>query len=155
MLQRIKMLVATVITIVALPKTSAVAPPYDVSGFQAITDTLDVIPPDSNGAASKEYLVAALNNQVRVQRKNGEQIQTVSLSGFWSPLDNPLPFDPRTLFDAREERWVMTAVSDRGTLRSSLLVAVSASEDPGGPWDFYRILGNTGAGAFMDFPTMG
>ena len=142
----------------ANPFTRAAATPgfyLRTNGFVALADTLDVIPPDSNGAVSENFIVTALNSQVRIQRKNGEQIRTLSLSAFWSPAGAQTPFDPRTLYDAQHKRWLMTAVSDRGTGTSSLLLAISASDDPSGEWRMHKILGGTTAGAFMDFPVIG
>ena len=145
-------------SVLAQPFARAAATPgFDLrtNGFVALADTLDVIPPDSNGAVSENFIVTALNSQVRIQRKNGEQIRTVSLSAFWSPAGAQAPFDPRTLYDAQHKRWLMTAVSDRGTVTSSLLFAVSASDDPSGEWRMHKILGDTTTGAFMDFPVIG
>ena len=142
----------------AKPFARAVATPvFDLrtNGFVALADTLDVIPPDSNGAVSDNFIVTALNSQVRIQRKNGEQIRTVSLSAFWSPAGAQTPFDPRTLYDAQHKRWLMAAVSDRGTGTSSLLFAVSAGDDPSGEWRMHKIPGDTTTGAFMDFPVIG
>ena len=141
----------------ATPLTAAATPDFNLrtNGFLALSDTLDVIPPDSNGAVSENFVVTALNSQVRIQRKNGEQIRTASLSAFWSPDGAQSPFDPRTLYDAHNKRWLMTAVSDRGTPTSSLLLAVSATDDPSGEWRMHKIPGNATASAFMDFPVIG
>src|SRR5579872_5596715 len=45
--------------------------PYALSGFAAVLDNLDSVPPDTMGAVGPQHVVTMLNDDVLIQRRNG------------------------------------------------------------------------------------
>lgn len=125
------------------------------SGFFALGDTNDAIPPDTHGAVGPDHVMTVLNTQVRIQRKSGEHVRTASLQSFWSPLGDARPFDPKAAYDNRSKRWIVVAAGNRGAEDSSVLLAISDTSDPSGNWKFRRIRGETGTSRFVDYPSIG
>jgi hypothetical protein len=117
------------------------------------------IPPDTWGAVSSTKLMCAHNNNVKVQDRKGQLLSIVSLATFW----NPIPaisgtFDPRVEYDQYNDRWLMVSMSDAKTVNSSLLIAISNTNDPTGGWTEYRfVIGVNiqGSNCWADYPCVG
>jgi len=45
--------------------------PYALSGFAAVLDNLDSVPPDTMGAVGPQHVVTMLNDDLLIQRRNG------------------------------------------------------------------------------------
>ncbi len=134
--------------------TQSTPPPPITTSFQALDDNLTSIPPDTHGAVGLTNVVTALNSQVRIQDRAGQQISTVTLATFWSaltPAPNS-PFDPQVLYDPYARRWILTSVSDATNANSAVLLAVSSSADPTGTWFFTRVNADTGGTNWADRP---
>jgi hypothetical protein len=105
-------------------------PLFDTS-FTALVDDGDHIPPDCSGAVGPNYIVTALNSQVRVQKKTGVYDKIFSLENFFSLRTGVADaFDPRILYDADAKRWVIMAATKMNSDSSGILLAVSLNEDP-------------------------
>ena len=134
--------------------TGIPSPPMAQS-FPALEDNLTVIPPDTHGAVGPNHLMVTLNSQVRIQDRNGTNISTVSLLGFWASLGVNDVFDPKVLYDPYGQRWMTTAMAQRLSPASSILVGVSQTSDPTGAWNLYRVDADTNNLAWVDFPSIG
>ncbi|HWR83911.1 MAG TPA: thrombospondin type 3 repeat-containing protein [Candidatus Deferrimicrobium sp.] len=133
---------------------SMVKPPI-VASFQALADNNTTIPPDTHGAAGRNHVMTMLNSQVRVQTRTGIILSTVSLVSFWSPVGSSDVFDPRIVYDAGSNRWMATCEADRRSPASSMLFAISATDNPTGTWNFYRIDADPANINWADFPDIG
>jgi len=74
------------------------------------------IPHSPGGAAGPNHIVSTLDNSIRIQKKDGTVLSTITLQAFWSavgPYVDPRgAFDPKVLYDPFGGRWIMTAVAD-------------------------------------------
>ena len=122
------------------------------------------IPPDTTAAVGLDKVMVMLNNNVVIQNKQtGAQLSLVSLTSFWSSTGATGTFDPRILYDAFNNRWIVAAVSNAQTANSSVLVGVSTSSDPQGSYNLFRFIvgcapgspGCNAAGGWADFPMIG
>src|ERR1700754_678970 len=122
------------------------------------------IPPDTTAAVGLDKVMVMLNNNVVIQDKTtGAQLSLVSLTSFWSSTGATGTFDPRILYDANNNRWIVAAVSNAQTANSSVLVGVSTSPDPQGTYNLFRFIvgcapgspGCNAAGGWADFPMLG
>jgi hypothetical protein len=141
---------------VAAPKPSAiqVASPSPTLTFQGLTDNNASIPPDVNGAVGPNHIMTTLNTQVAIRNKTGTLIGSlVSLDNFFGGGNNV--FDPKILYDPYNSRWIFTACANAELATSSLLVAVSATNDPTGTWYKYTYdVDNTNT-YWFDYPSIG
>jgi hypothetical protein len=133
----------------------AVTSPPPSASFQALGDDNTSIPPDTSGAVSPGFLMAALNSQVRVQSRSGSTISTVSLNGFWSSFGHANVFDPRIIYDPYTARWMFIALTDFRTATSSLMIGASQTNDPTGIWNLYDIDVDATNAIFIDYPNVG
>ncbi|HKS10952.1 MAG TPA: lamin tail domain-containing protein, partial [Pyrinomonadaceae bacterium] len=115
-------------------------------------------------AVGLDKVMVMLNNNVVIQDKQtGAQLSLVSLTSFWSSTGATGTFDPRILYDAFNNRWIVAAVSNAQTANSSVLVGVSNSSDPQGTYNLFRFIvgcapgspGCNAAGEWADFPMIG
>lgn len=122
------------------------------------------IPPDTTAAVGLDKVMVMLNNNVVIQDKTtGAQLSLVSLTSFWSSSGATGTFDPRVLYDAFNNRWIVAAVSNAQTANSSVLVGISNSPDPQGTYTLFRFVvgcapgspGCNAAGGWADFPMLG
>jgi len=124
--------------------------------FPGLGDNNTSIPPDVGGAVGPNHLMITLNTQVRVQDKSGVTISTVGLDAFFSPLGgSPNMFDPKVLFDPFEERWIITAVADSESASSSLMIGVTANNDPTGTWSLFQYDTDATNVNWFDYPSIG
>jgi Tol biopolymer transport system component len=129
--------------------------PLAVNNFQAQPDG-GVIPPDTHGAVGQDKVMSTLNTNYQVQHKvTGLVLSSVTIGGFWSATGATNPYDPKTLYDPYNNRWILTAVSDRGTAASSILLAVSQTSDPNGLYHLVRFDADTNNSLHADFPSIG
>lgn len=127
------------------------------TGFVGLLDDYGPSPPDTGGAVGRQDIVTMLNSQVAIASRTGAVRPgfPITLAQFWSGL-GPFAkiFDPRILYDAAADRWLASASTSPGGIDASLLLAVSASGDPGGTWHQFQIaLG--GADQWADYPVLG
>ena len=118
--------------------------------------TSSVIPPDTDGAVGQDKLMATLNNNYVVEQKSdGAVLATVSMPAFWAPSGALQPFDPKTLYDPYNNRWIVSAVSEAQSAGSSILFGISDSSDPSGGWHLYRVDIDATDAAWADYPAIG
>jgi hypothetical protein len=109
------------------------------------------------------YFVEIINGRFAVYRKTtGAVALSKTDSSFWGQTGINIPSgqsvsDPRVLFDPISQRWFASAIlfDQRTTASNNLVVAVSGSADPTGPWHGVSFVGDPVNGNFSDFPTLG
>jgi hypothetical protein len=115
-----------------------------------------VIPPDVDGAVGLSKVLVGLNNNYRILDKaSGTALSTVSISTFWSASGGTDFFDPKTLYDPFNNRWIVVVLSDANTANSSIEIGVSQTSDPGGSYYIFRVKADQGNSSWADFPTVG
>lgn len=129
-------------------------------------------PPDAFGAAGSNHVMSVHNSEVVIQTKAGEVVYRSTFAEFWiedaphirfddywggAPVDGRVHYDPYYVEQGAPEkgvgRWIVVAVADPDTTQSSLLVAVSQSNDPTGDWHKHQIA-NTGS-LPLSYPNVG
>ena len=115
-----------------------------------------VIPPDADGAVGLTKVVCGFNNNYRIQDKSsGATLQTISIDTFWNATGGSGFFDPRTIYDPYNDRWIVAAASNRGTTNSSICVGVSLTGDPAGAYYLFRQRADVAGTNWADFPCLG
>ncbi|MBI5305593.1 MAG: IPT/TIG domain-containing protein [Chloroflexi bacterium] len=152
-------------TAIAQPVRPSVASPAPALNYMGMDDiaavgsTLRMIPPDTDGAVGPTRVFVTLNNNYRVQDKTtGATVSTVSMNTFWAGTGATGNFDPKTLYDPYNNRFIVAGVSNVASPSSSIVYGVSDTSDPNGTWKLYRyIVGATigGVPSWADYPTMG
>ncbi len=139
------------------PRTDTATAPSVSTGFLALLDNNATIPPDTNGAAGPSHLMAMLNSQVRIQNKTGGVISTVSLSTFWTSGTglSGSPFDPKLIYDSLSGRWMAAADASAASATSKVFLAISATSDPTGAWNFFSLRADDAGLTWADFPGFG
>jgi len=145
---------------------SSLPSPSPLKSYQGLDDIpadgFSKIPPDTHGAVGLDRVFTTLNNHYRVLDKaTGSTINTVSINTFWASTGASGPFDPKTLYDPYNNRFIVTAVSNAASSTSSILIGISATSDPNGTWTLFRLqpcaIFPCGAGTdwWADFPSIG
>jgi len=141
------------------PKTSSV-----LAGFRGFTDT-GVRPPDPIVAAGPDHVVVAVNSSWAVYTKSGTTVFDTTAFGWFLPVlekvpnGDLVPYDPQVAYDQFRGRWILLYSATDTTSESFLLVSVSSSSDPTGPWFSWALPGDVNgtvpSGNFSDFPALG
>ena len=116
-------------------------------------------PPDTYGSVGPSNLITMLNTQVRIHTYGGTEVATTTLSNFWrNTLVSADIFDPRVVYDAGANRWIATALANRNTTNSHLLIGVAPGNTPAFTnWSLGKIKIDTQATNFLwaDYPNVG
>ncbi|MFI4962877.1 MAG: hypothetical protein ACHP6H_03365, partial [Legionellales bacterium] len=138
------------------------ASPSPVDTFQSTISNGTIIPPDTHGAVDSQYCVTAINTAIHIQTRGGANVSVIGLDGFWSAIlpAGTTSFDPRVHYDPFYKRWIMVTgavnqVSASLDTTSTIMVAVSATNDPTGTWHMYAITVDPTDASWMDFPNVG
>jgi hypothetical protein len=124
-----------------------IAPPTVRSSFASGTSRA-VSPGDASGAVGRTHLVSALNSGVIVHDRSGKILGQVTLEQFWGePARVAMFYDPRIVYDAGADRWIVMSLDDDTTLR----FAVTATGDPTGQWARYKLTLATTREETIDF----
>jgi hypothetical protein len=62
----------------------------------------------------------------------------MSLESFWASLGTFTQFDPSVIYDPMNDRWVVVVAAEAFSPDSSILLAVSQTDDPTGTWFLFR-----------------
>jgi len=137
--------------------------------FTATTygDTSSALPPDPDGAMGPNSFVEFINGEFAVFNTTNvdNPVRAVDVD-FWAAANVNIPSDdavtdPRVIYDSVSQRWFASMVdfnasaNDPTVYANHFLLAVSATSDPLGAWNGFRILADPTNGYFADFPTMG
>ncbi len=125
---------ATVTLSSLLTPSSSPDPITADTSFPALDDSLTTPVPGPSGAVGHTYVLTALNDRIRIQTKTGGIVGTTTLNAFWSGVIATSAYGPKVAYDPFANRWIMIAGGDPRTGGSSVLFAVSATDDPTGTW---------------------
>ena len=143
---------------VSVPGTNLALSPPAIT-FEAQDDGGTQDPPFPGGAVGPNHVVSMLDNSIRIQKRDGTVISTITLQQFWGVLgpyvDPRGAFDGKVLYDPYKGRWITTAVADYDQPTSSTLVGVSQTSDPTGNWNLYRIAASTNGDFWVNYPSFG
>lgn len=133
------------------------APPLPVSAsFEALNDNGAVTPPDIGAAVGPNHLMVATNSEIRIQSKDdGTEVRRLPLNRFWRSLSNPSAFNPKVLYDPYVGRFIFTAAANARSAGSSVLIAVSQTDNPDGRWNLFRIDVDPDDQLWADSPNVG
>jgi hypothetical protein len=153
-----------------LPQLSKISAITTIEGINFDQDASNAgyyhIPPDPNGAAGPNHLVAVTNTSIQWFTKAGTlqysnrlgKNATTATGSFFASL-SPLTgtFDPKVIYDQYNGRFVVVALEQTTSPQSSrILVAVSQSNDPNAGWYFTSINSRVQISgtsyAYADFP---
>jgi hypothetical protein len=129
--------------------TSSAGPKFASNG--ATEQNCFCTPPDVQVAAGPSHVVEMVNLQGQVFDKNGNLLQTFTLASFFNAGTDFIS-DPKILFDNPSQRWFSSILDVKNTTISSVDLAVSASSDPTGVWNIYKLNTN---GHLPDQPILG
>lgn len=126
--------------------------------------TTQDLPPDSQLAVGPTQVVVVVNSLIAIYSKSGsQQGSNQSLAAFFGNLVTAgQVYDPRIIYDAADQRFILSAadVDFTGFNVGNVLLAVSQTSDATGQWNKYSIpsMGQAVGGSavtFPDFPTLG
>ncbi|MEO6167867.1 MAG: T9SS type A sorting domain-containing protein [Chitinophagales bacterium] len=103
------------------------------------------VPNDNDVAISNTgYVVSVMNSTVFMYDLNADTtISYLSLDAFATPLGNINDkYDPKAIYDPVENKFVVVFLAGFTDITSSIIVAFSQSDHPGGGWNFYELPGN-------------
>ena len=116
------------------------------------------IPPDTAGAVNRDMVFGPHNNRVWLQGRNGEAVGDVTLDAFWNVFGRPIDtFDPKVVYDPLTQRFIFVTCANAERADSSILVAISAADDPNGAWQFGEITVDQAVMGpiWFDYPSLG
>lgn len=126
------------------------------------------IPPDTMGAVGPSHVVSVSNNQMNYRNRDGVLITRLTLNAFWAGvtleggITTPSTFDPKVYYDRFNDKYFIFTSANSLSPASSVLFAVTNTNDPTGTWTRYvfdadpaATGGSGGAGRWADYPTIG
>lgn len=128
--------------------------PNPTKTFLGTSDNNVSIPPDGGGAIGPNHVFAAENHKFVIRNKSGAEISTVSPVTFFEGLIPEFSADPHVKYDQYSNRWIIVGQSDV-TTTSSLVVAVSQTDDPTGTYNKYVFRIDPDSAQVADFPLVG
>ena len=138
------------------PQIASPSPAQDFAGLDDIASPLgyEFIPPDTDGAVGLAKVMSGLNNNYRIWDKStGAVVSTVGTEAFWTAVSGTDLFDPKTLYDPINDRWIVVMMS--GYFESFINIGVSQTSDPSGSYTLYSFNADQSAATWADFPTIG
>ncbi len=126
--------------------------------------TTQDLPPDSQLAVGPTQVVVVVNSLIAIYNKSGsQQGSNQSLAAFFGNLVTAgQVYDPRIIYDAADQRFILSAADVDLTSFNvgNVLLAVSQTSDATGQWNKYSIpsMGQAVVGSantYPDFPTLG
>lgn len=106
----------------------------------------------SNGG----YIISVVNANLNIFNDTGKSVLGRSLSSFASSLGSlNRTYDPRVIYDPKEDRFVLVFLQGSTSADTRIIVAFSQTNDPTQKWNFYTIPGNvTGDSTWSDYPVL-
>ena len=135
-----------------------------LAGFAAIDDD-GVSPPDPIVAAGPRHVIVAVNSSFGIFTKSGALLfRFAAASWFQTQLSavsaqGLLVYDPQVAYDHFRGRWILVYVANDARSQSWILLSVSRSSDPTGPWSSWALPGDANGTSpvanFSDRPSLG
>ncbi len=138
------------------------APPPFLTSCSTGADQFGTIrPPDTHGAIGNGQFVEIVNSRLHVFNRLNCAVQlNVSLNAFFGiPAGQPILFDPRAVYDATWDRWVLSAEQfPLSVTDQRQIIAISTGPNALGPYFVYNFNVHffpPGPDFFWDFPQLG
>ena len=115
-------------------------------------------PSDNHIAVSRAgSIVSVVNSSVMFTDVGGGEKTVHRFSDFFNHLETSgYYFDPRVIYDAAEDRFIMVVLNGNTPENSKIAIAFSSSSDPHSPWSTYLLEGDPkDSGTWADFPNIG
>lgn len=115
------------------------------------------VPMDNTIAVSRNgFIVSAINVNVIFTNPTGEVTFRRGLNDFFKLLNlGSTMYDPRVIYDPEMNRFIFMCLNGVNPNSTYLCLAFSATEDPNGTWNFYKIKGNpSGDNHWFDYPNI-
>ncbi len=140
-------------------QTKMPAPPAPFLGQNLQGNVYNSSTPNDNDIAisNSNKLISVQNSTVfRYDINTGTSLGSVSLSAFASVLANPnTKFDPKVAYDPVDDKFIVVFLNGFTDTTSSITVAFSTTNDPGGSWNMYELPGNPfNNGLWTDYPML-
>jgi sugar lactone lactonase YvrE len=126
-------------------------------GIDYLHSTGGLYPPDTVAAVGEQYIVEAVNSQIRVTDKAGQTQFDEPLSQFFAPLgvdSSTFLFDPYVEYDDIAQRWYVSELTFSAN-SNSLLFAVSKDANPLHGFSEHTFQVGHAPGDFLDFDKIG
>lgn len=120
-------------------------------------------PPDTNGDVGPNHYIQTVNTSVGIYNKTGTRLAAFTLDSFFSaaaaPCNNANNGDPVVIYDAPDDRWIVTDFAWTNTQSGPYYecIAVSKTSDPvAGGWWLYTFRADDASHAWLnDYPKLG
>jgi hypothetical protein len=120
-------------------------------------------PPDTNGDVGPNHYIQTVNTSVGIYDKTGTRLAAFTLDNFFStaaaPCNNSNNGDPIALYDAADDRWIVTDFAWTNIQNGPYYqcIAVSKTGDPvSGGWWLYTFRADDASHAWLnDYPKLG
>lgn len=132
--------------------------PPPAASFAGGADDGTSIPPDTAGVVNDNFVFNPLNNNVSIFDRGGVLVSQMTLDRFWDVFPQPMnAFDPKAAYDPFERRFIFISTANAERPDSSLLIAVSETDDPTGNWitSFIRVDPAQQGEVWLDYPSVG
>src|SRR5207302_1589371 len=117
------------------------------------------IPCDAMIAVGPNHVISTGNSTIRIRTKAGVNARTVTANTFMGAGSVSQYFDPKVLYDIRENRFIVLYDELVDNTESFYFIAVSQTSDAMGGWFVYsfnmQLDGNTPTINWADFPGLG
>ena len=137
-----------------VPGALAAAPPAVRLGFHPPFPRPGIYPADAGGAVSARFVLGVTNDGIAVHDRSGAAVSYVRLGQFWT--DPSLPsgavYSPRAIYDAANDRWVITTNYFVDDANGRYLIAMSDSGNPAGTWKRYSVPVDDAGNRIADIP---
>jgi hypothetical protein len=88
-------------------------------------------------------LVSVVNRHFAVKSTNGFWLSAATLENYTDPLNiSATKYDPKTLYDPINDRFIVVMLAGFSSNSTTIIVAVSDSNDAAGDWSMYTLPGN-------------
>ena len=120
-------------------------------------------PPDTNGDVGPNHYIQTVNTSVGIYNNTGTRLAAFTLDSFFStaaaPCNNSNNGDPVALYDAPDDRWIVTDFAWTNIQNGPYYecIAVSKTSDPvSGGWWLYTFRADDATHAWLnDYPKLG
>lgn len=132
--------------------------PFITAGFKGNSYN-NRTPNDNDLSISNDgILLSVINSTIYMYDTEKDSfLHSVSLQAFSDTLGLPhTKFDPRTLYDPDEDRFIIVFLNGNLDTTSKIIVAFSQTNDPLGGWNLYALNGNPlNDSIWSDYPSIG
>ena len=141
-------------TDVTYQNRSSIPPPQILAGFTG-NNIISSTPLDNHlSVNTNEQIVSTINVHMLVINNAGVWLGSYQLDDFFASVGtSDRFFDPRTIYDPQQDRFIMVLMNDSECNNSQIVLAFSQTNNPKGAWNLYAIDGCLNDdGTFADYP---